>query len=777
MQKFYKHNLKIILLFLLVFAALYSSMATEYYSTGSFDATSLGSWTNCRCGIGISPSNFSGNDTFTIQFGHVMYTGSIWNINGTNAMLRIENGATLKSPNYITLKTTGIFNIKNGGTYLHMNNVLASSTIFNGNEVFETRSNVEILDWDNAESPITVAVFGNLKILYENRGIWNQNNNIAQIKGNFILDNHSSNPFQFAANADYTLIVGKNFIIKSGLFNFAGNYSKAYALRLQGGFIQTGGRIGIAPMGGPSGNWTVVFTGDSSFYYKRGGAANASVRNYEVISTASLHMGSRLQLGNSSNVQVYGKIYMDTMQIFGRGNFILHPNSYIFIGSDSGISAPLSNKGNIATRNKSFSTGAHYIYYGKNSQHSGLGLPIEVKYLKIMLPSINFKLVMNKSVLVTDTLVLQSGILFTDTFNIKLGVDAANPGILQRTNAHINGTFIRFFANTTNSGISGLMPVGTESIYRPQQFEFTTAPLSGGFIRSKFVSSAPGHGGLPLTDGGIDLLYSSSTGYWDNAIVSGNFTNGIYDATICPNFFPDITDPYVLHLIIRTSGANWRLNGTHITSYGTLTEPMVKRIGMNSFGQIGLSGSNSFTPLPVSWNNFSVQLINEDVKLEWSTNIEINNHHFEIERSIDGIHFEKISEMEGAGNSSELNEYYYTDSNAAKLNSNYLYYRIKQIDNDLRYAYSTIQVVKLNSIYQVSSLRVFPNPCSHYIQIESVKDIEQLRIFNENGQLVVTNTPKSTSFIIDIQPIEASKLIVHLQYKDGTVQSEKIIKF
>lgn len=59
-------------------------------------------------------------------------------------------------------------------------------------------------------------------------------------------------------------------------------------------------------------------------------------------------------------------------------------------------------------------------------------------------------------------------------------------------------------------------------------------------------------------------------------------------------------------------------------------------------------------PLPVELVYFSVSEIkNKQVLIEWETYAEVNNRLFVVEKSPDGIHWQSVSEVEGAGFSSE----------------------------------------------------------------------------------------------------------------------------
>ncbi len=75
------------------------------------------------------------------------------------------------------------------------------------------------------------------------------------------------------------------------------------------------------------------------------------------------------------------------------------------------------------------------------------------------------------------------------------------------------------------------------------------------------------------------------------------------------------------------------------------------------------------------------------VNLKWTTATEIDNDFFSVERSADGITFEKIDQVKGAGNSSMLRNYAYTDASPLMASS---YYRLRQVDYDGKATYSPI---------------------------------------------------------------------------------------
>ncbi len=91
--------------------------------------------------------------------------------------------------------------------------------------------------------------------------------------------------------------------------------------------------------------------------------------------------------------------------------------------------------------------------------------------------------------------------------------------------------------------------------------------------------------------------------------------------------------------------------------------------------------------LPVTWINFTASKKNKSVQLDWKIE-EKNNTRFDIERSTDGRAFQLLATVSSKGNGQ--NTYQYEDSRAT---TGHFYYRIKQVDHDGKFSYSTIAKV------------------------------------------------------------------------------------
>lgn len=111
--------------------------------------------------------------------------------------------------------------------------------------------------------------------------------------------------------------------------------------------------------------------------------------------------------------------------------------------------------------------------------------------------------------------------------------------------------------------------------------------------------------------------------------------------------------------------------------------------------------------LPVSLINFNSKVqTNGSVSLNWSTASENNNSYFLIERSADGITFNKLTRVYSKdGNSTSRLDYQFTDENPLSSNN---YYKLSQFDNDGKSKELGLRVEKGLLITQSSS--IYPNP-------------------------------------------------------------------
>ncbi|SDG08996.1 Por secretion system C-terminal sorting domain-containing protein [Dyadobacter soli] len=142
-----------------------------------------------------------------------------------------------------------------------------------------------------------------------------------------------------------------------------------------------------------------------------------------------------------------------------------------------------------------------------------------------------------------------------------------------------------------------------------------------------------------------------------------------------------------------------------------------------------LKGEVDATILPVTLISFEGKSQDNQTKLTWKTTSETNNKGFEIERSADARTFEKIGFVDGSGDSKENQFYHFTDLDPFAKS----YYRLKQLDYDGKFEYSTVIAVKGEG----AILKVYPNPAQEYLTISGIAQKQFFSITDQSGRIVL----------------------------------------
>ena len=177
--------------------------------------------------------------------------------------------------------------------------------------------------------------------------------------------------------------------------------------------------------------------------------------------------------------------------------------------------------------------------------------------------------------------------------------------------------------------------------------------------------------------------------------------------------------------------------------------------------------------LPVIFNSFFVTRSNNNIVLNWSTAQESNSSNYEVQRSFDGSGWSTIAVMMGAGNSTTVQQYSFTDKN---MTAAVAYYRIKQVDIDGHYEYSTVKSIKVNEA--AASTRIYAT--GNNVNIEFNKEVKNpitVRIVNMNGQVVAQRTYQQAAYrlTLNLNNNVSGAYIVQLNDNQGWNEVKKII--
>jgi len=133
--------------------------------------------------------------------------------------------------------------------------------------------------------------------------------------------------------------------------------------------------------------------------------------------------------------------------------------------------------------------------------------------------------------------------------------------------------------------------------------------------------------------------------------------------------------------------------------------------------------------LPVEVVDFNAQKIGDEVQLKWTTQTEVNNDYFAIERSNNALNFKTLSTTPSNKNST-ANTYYDIDPTPEQgLN----YYRLKQVDLDGTATYSDVVAVN----FEYSTEGIFPNPTKGIFHINNTTDGDAYEITDLNGRVIL----------------------------------------
>jgi hypothetical protein len=143
----------------------------------------------------------------------------------------------------------------------------------------------------------------------------------------------------------------------------------------------------------------------------------------------------------------------------------------------------------------------------------------------------------------------------------------------------------------------------------------------------------------------------------------------------------------------------------------------------------------SNVPLPIRLISFGTTSYSEGIKLSWQTSEETNSSMFEVQRSKNAIDFDVLSQIKAAGNSSEIRNYVYTDANPK---AGYNYYRLKSVDTDGAFQFSSIIAAKY---LPNGDIVVAPNPSNSQIIKVLTKGfkIEEAQLFSLEGKSNLIN--------------------------------------
>ncbi len=176
----------------------------------------------------------------------------------------------------------------------------------------------------------------------------------------------------------------------------------------------------------------------------------------------------------------------------------------------------------------------------------------------------------------------------------------------------------------------------------------------------------------------------------------------------------------------------------------------------------GITEINRFTVvnkgniiLPVTITALKAALVNNTVAVSWTSVMEQNIDHYEIERSANAIGFNSIGSQKALNNGSIKTDYHFTDFHPYSGDN---YYRIRVVEKDGHVSYTNIVLVQ--TVNGKIIVTVAPNPVKNKRVIVTVSNAPSgkynLILFGANGQKTwqgnIMHTEGSRSYTVNLPP-------------------------
>lgn len=730
-----------------------------YFPDNSGDAAQLGNWSSLNGGL--HPPSFDRYALFIVSNGQTASFNSATTFSD-KAYLRGAGNGIINANAPVTVN--GWLELKDSSTYNYNNTGIASQTCFAGREFITRKTNFNILKWSDTTDKIfdeNEGGYGNLTINFNNLPepfgsniYWTVFKNIppyhtyAYIQGN--LKYLQSSGYQFApigyGNNLTEFTVYGNVQIGDSLnltanpqMNLSGGTTRAS--NMSAGTLYICGNLDIQNGGLTSQFFPAVARGNVSFKREVSNVPQShTFYSYAPFNWQTLNLGTtafpnkiesdtltlKSDMYNATNaaflftdawqVESGAVLNMDTYRIRSLNLTIKNGGKLITKNTD-GFNADLANQ------TITFEPTSILEFAGSTPQN----FQKEGAYNLTSFPNI--------------------------TINNPAGVTVNTPGVSITTS--INFITGKLTSNSTNY----LTFPGTVQFNGASDNSFLNGPLKINTSATSTITIPTGKGNV-LRNVGITPTSSGSTDwmveYFNQAQTFGSTLGAGITSVSQAEYF----------LINRSGTADARV-GLYWGANSGVTNPVNLRVARwNDFqwedkGQYSYSGDNTsgvvfsnvvtnFSPfaiastdnqqLPVELSSFTSLADKNNVTLSWTTETEINNSGYDVERKLSSdTSWKKINFVQGAGNSHSAKTYKYEDRNLATGKYNY---RLKQVDYNGNYTYYNLQneiSVGIPAKFNIS--QNYPNPFnpSTKISFEIPKDSKvSIQLFDMTGRLVGT---------------------------------------
>lgn len=172
--------------------------------------------------------------------------------------------------------------------------------------------------------------------------------------------------------------------------------------------------------------------------------------------------------------------------------------------------------------------------------------------------------------------------------------------------------------------------------------------------------------------------------------------------------------------------------------------------------------------LPVTLIAFHVGNEQGISNLTWSTTQEVNSDYFEVQHSVNAKNWITLGSVKSTGESNKTVNYSFKHLSPASGSN---YYRLKMVDNDASYSYSSIKKIQIET---KDAIVLYPNPASENLYVDSHWSIQNLTIFDSSGKKITSPTSVPPSGI-NVTHLPNGKYILQMQDNNGITSTHTFL--
>lgn len=319
---------------------------------------------------------------------------------------------------------------------------------------------------------------------------------------------------------------------------------------------------------------------------------------------------------------------------------------------------------------------------------------------------------------------------FPNGVNLNAGGTLRICGKLTLSNLNFNGgnIFIESSGSLTINGGGALGMNGNSVISNRGELVINKSIVMQNANNVLFNASANAvftmNGGAYTMDinSATSMFINNGTAYINTLFVQGSASSmavclGVNSCTNLTNLNNNLTNsfnaPSGLGVVRYTGNAALNNNLTNSANVVVCRATGATTSGPANFGRATVvnncASCASALILPIELLFFEGKQEKQTIGLSWATATELNNDFFTPEKSTDGIKWDALGTVPGAGSSIHPLQYTFKDN---RPEEGVQYYRLKQTDYDGTFTFSVAIGINFEGSASVNSILIYPNPNS-----------------------------------------------------------------